>query len=120
MLLREVRSKFQPHKMKDNNEIRLKAFSLTTSQEAKAATELLFPGSNLVLEVTARLEWATVILTERNSRITMKRPQQVEVLSVVQARTASLETVFWGAHLVLHGEGPAEASLAERVPITDF
>ena len=49
----------------------------------------------------------------------------MEVLSAAQARTASLETVFWEAQadLVLYEEGLAEvclARLAERVPITEI
>ena len=104
MLLREVRSKLQLNqqlKMKGNSKKRLKVFSLTISQGVKAATKLLSPSNDLVLESRALLEsrvhlgLATVILMERTSPITMKRLQQVEVSSAAQARTASLETVFW-------------------------
>ena len=106
-----------------DNEIQGKAFSLTISRRVKLVIKPLFPSNNLVLRV--HLGSATVILMARNSHITMKKLQQVEVLSAAQARTASLETVFWEAQadLALYEEGLAEvclARIAERVPITDF
>ena len=104
--------------MMDNNEIQGKAFSLRSSQRVKLVIKPLFPSSNLVLRV--HLGSATVILMAKNSHITMKKLRQVEVLSAARAKMVSLETVFWGTHLVLHEEGPVEAILAEQVPIIDF
>ena len=104
---------------KNNNKAQIKAFSPTTNPPAaKLVVKLSFLDNNQVWTIRANevhLALVTVILMEKNSRTTMKKRREEQVLSVAQASTASLGTAFWDRSLDYKEEIRAEAMLAEHL-----